>query len=78
MDQDCTQNFLHHLEIYLEIYNRVKEKLQQNKQIVADSIEKYKKDNAKRSLEITKEQRRNVNLDSIKIKRSRMPLKTND
>ena len=70
--------YSNNLEIYLEIYNRVKEKLQQNKQIVADSIEKYKKDNAKRSLEITKEQRRNVNLDSIKMKRSRMPLKTND
>ena len=63
---------------YLDIYERVKEKLQLNKQIVIDSIENYKKNRAKRSLEISKEQRRNDKLDSIKMKRSRMLLKTND
>ena len=41
------------LDKYLEIYNRVKEKLLQNKQIVMDSIENYKKDRANRSLEIS-------------------------
>ena len=60
------------------IYKKVKEKLQLNKQIVIDSIENYKRNRAKRSLEISKEERRNDKLDSIKMKRSRMLLKTND
>ena len=66
------------LDTYLEIYEKVKEKLQLNKQIVIDSIENYNKNRAKRSLEISNEQRRNNKLDSIKMKRSRMLLKTND
>ena len=37
-----------------------------------------KRNRAKRSLEISKEERRNDKLDSIKMKRSRMLLKTND
>ncbi|MFL2642855.1 MAG: DUF4296 domain-containing protein [Flavobacteriaceae bacterium] len=66
------------LDKYLEIYNSVKEKLQQNKQIALDSIEVYKKDRANRSIEIAKE-RKNLRInDSIKMKRSRMPLKTNN
>ena len=66
------------LDTYLDIYEKVKEKLQLNKQIVIDSIENYKRNRAKRSLEISKEERRNDKLDSIKMKRSRMLLKTND
>ena len=66
------------LDTYLEIYEKVKEKLQLNKKIVIDSIENYNKNRAKRSLEISNEQRRNDKLDSIKMKRSRMLLKTND
>ena len=66
------------LDTYLEIYEKVKEKLQLNKQIVIDSIENYNKNRAKRSLEISNKQRRNDKLDSIKMKRSRMLLKTND
>ena len=65
------------LNKYLDIYNRVKEKLQENKQIIMDSIENYKKDRAKRSLEIKKGERSNT-IDSIKRKRSMMPLKTNN
>ena len=66
------------LDKYLEIYNRVKEKLQQNKQIALDSIEVYKKNRANRSIEIVKE-RKNLRInDSIKMKRSRMTLKTNN
>ena len=65
------------LNRYLDIYNRVKAKLQENKQIIIDSIENYKKDRAKRSLEIVKRERSST-IDSIKMKRSRMPLKTND
>ena len=67
------------LDKYLEIYNRVKEKLLQNKQIVMDSIENYKKDRANRSLEIMEEGRLNPKInDSIKLKRSMMPLKKNN
>ena len=65
------------LNKYLDIYNRVKEKLQENKQIIMDSIENYKKDRAKRSLEIKNRERSNT-IDSIKRKRSMMPLKTNN
>ena len=65
------------LNKYLDIYNRVKEKLQENKQIIMDSIENYKKDRAKRSLEIINRKRSNT-IDSIKMKRSMMPLKTNN
>ena len=65
------------LDKYLEIYNSVKEKLQQNKQIALDSIEVYKKDRAKRSKEIANENRMiNSKIkDSIKIIKSRMLLK---
>ena len=65
------------LNKYLDIYNRVKEKLQENKQIIMDSIENYKKDRAKRSLEIVNRERSNT-IDSIKMKRSMMPLKKNN
>ena len=65
------------LNMYLDIYNRVKVKLQENKQITIDSIENYKKDRAKRSLEIVNSERSNT-IDSIKMKRSTMPLKTNN
>ena len=64
--------------MYYNLYVQLKEKLQLNKQIVIDSIENYKRNRAKRSLEISKEERRNDKLDSIKMKRSRMLLKTND
>ena len=76
------------LNRYLDIYDRVKVKLQENKQIIMDSIENYKKDRAKRSLEIAKRERsktidsikmkRSNTIDSIKMKRSMMPLKTNN
>ena len=65
------------LNKYLDIYNRVKEKLQENKQIIMDSIENYKKDRAKRSLEIVKREKSKT-IDSIKMKRSMMPLKKNN
>ena len=65
------------LNRYLDIYDRVKVKLQENKQIIMDSIENYKKDRAKRSLEIIKRERSST-IDSIKMKRSTMPLKTNN
>ena len=65
------------LNRYLDIYDRVKVKLQENKQIIMDSIENYKKDRAKRSLEIAKRERSKT-IDSIKMKRSMMPLKTNN
>jgi len=65
------------LNSYLNIYNRVKLKLQENKQIIIDSIENYKKDRAKRSLEIVNRERSNT-IDSIKLKRSMMPLKKNN
>jgi len=65
------------LNMYLDIYNRVKVKLQENKQITIDSIENYKKNRAKRSLEIVNSERSNT-IDSIKMKRSTMPLKTNN
>ena len=65
------------LNSYLNIYNRVKLKLQENKQIIVDSIENYKKDRAKRSLEIVNRERSNT-IDSIKLKRSMMPLKKNN
>ena len=65
------------LNSYLNIYNRVKLRLQENKQIVIDSIENYKKDRAKRSLEIVNRERSNT-IDSIKLKRSMMPLKKNN
>ena len=65
------------LNMYLDIYNRVKVKLQENKQTTIDSIENYKKDRAKRSLEIVNSERSNT-IDSIKMKRSTMPLKTNN
>ena len=65
------------LNRYLDIYNRVKVKLQENKQIIMDSIENYEKDRAKRSLEIVNRERSNT-IDSIKLKRSMMPLKKNN
>ena len=65
------------LNSYLNIYNRVKLKLQENKQIIVDSIENYKKDRAKRSLEIVNRERSNT-IDRIKLKRSMMPLKKNN
>ena len=67
------------LNKYLDIYNRVKEKLSKNKRIITDSIENYKKDRANRSLEISKKGGLNTKInDSIKLKRSMMPLKTNN
>ncbi len=67
------------LNKYLDIYNRVKEKLSKNKRIITDSIENYKKDRANRSLEIMEEGRLNPKInDSIKLKRSMMPLKKNN
>ena len=65
------------LNRYLDIYNRVKVKLQENKQIIMDSIENYEKDRAKRSLEIANRERSKT-IDSIKMKRSMTPLKTNN
>ena len=68
------QFYSNHLETYLRIYNRVKEKLEENKEIISDSIEIYKKTNAKRSLDI-KEMKNFKIVDSIKKNRSRTPLK---
>ncbi len=67
------------LDKYLEIYNSVKEKLQQNKQITLDSIEAYKKDRARRSKEIVNKNRMNSKIkDSLLIIKSRMLLKKNN
>ncbi len=70
--------YSNNLDTYLKIYEKVKEKLTSSKQIVLDSIDNYKKSRSERSLEIAKKKGKNIILDSIKMKRSRMPLKTND
>ena len=43
------------LERYLSIYEEVLNKLEVNREYIVDSIENYKKERAKRSLEINKE-----------------------
>ena len=50
------------LERYLKIYEEVLNKLEMNRKIVADSIENYKKDRAKRSQEIILETPKNNKL----------------
>ena len=50
------------LEIYLSIYEKVLNKLQLNRKLIIDSIENYKKVNAKRSLEINLETPKNNKL----------------
>tara|TARA_B100000941_G_C28294700_1_gene443350 strand:+ start:53 stop:511 length:459 start_codon:yes stop_codon:yes gene_type:complete len=50
------------LERYLKIYEEVLNKLEMNRKIVADSIENYKKDRAKRSQEIIFETPKNNEL----------------
>jgi len=65
------------LKEYLSIYDMVKEKLEKNKKIISDSVENYKKERAKRSLEIANKSRLDLKSnDSNLLKRSRMPLKT--
>ena len=50
------------LERYLKIYEEVLNKLEMNRKIVADSIDNYKKDRAKRSQEIILETPKNNKL----------------
>ena len=50
------------LEKYLEIYEKVLNKLEINREIILDSIENYKKDRAKRSQEINLENPKNNEL----------------
>ena len=50
------------LEIYLSIYEAVLNKLEVNREFIVDSIENYKKERAKRSLEINKENPKNNKL----------------
>ena len=50
------------LEKYLKIYEQVLNKLEMNREIILDSIEKYKKDRAKRSQEVNLETPKNNEL----------------
>ena len=50
------------LERYLSIYEEVLNKLEVNREFIVDSIENYKKERAKRSLEINKENPKNNKL----------------
>ena len=54
------------LERYLSIYEEVLNKLEFNRKLVVDSIENYKKERAKRSLEINKENPKNNKLTKPK------------
>ena len=54
------------LEIYLSIYEAVLNKLEVNREFIVDSIENYKKERAKRSLEINKENPKNNKLTKPK------------
>ena len=54
------------LETYLSIYEEVLNKLEVNREFIVDSIENYKKERAKRSLEINKENLKNNKLTKPK------------
>jgi len=54
------------LETYLSIYEEVLNKLEVNREFIVDSIENYKKERAKRSLEINKENPKNNKLTKPK------------
>ena len=54
------------LERYLSIYEEVLNKLEVNREFIVDSIENYKKERAKRSLEINKENLKNTKLTKPK------------
>ena len=54
------------LERYLSIYEEVLNKLEVNREFIVDSIENYKKERAKRSLEISKENLKNNKLTKPK------------
>ena len=54
------------LERYLSIYEEVLNKLEVNRELIVDSIENYKKERAKRSLEINKENPKNNKLKKPK------------
>ena len=54
------------LERYLSIYEEVLNKLEFNRELIVDSIENYKKERAKRSLEINKENLKNTKLTKPK------------
>tara|TARA_B100001250_G_C19720018_1_gene753369 strand:- start:435 stop:869 length:435 start_codon:yes stop_codon:yes gene_type:complete len=54
------------LDKYLSIYERVLRKLELNREAIIDSIENYKKDRARRSLEIIKETSKNNKLSNPK------------
>tara|TARA_Y100000766_G_C18814838_1_gene559919 strand:- start:465 stop:917 length:453 start_codon:yes stop_codon:yes gene_type:complete len=54
------------LERYLSIYEEVLNKLEVNRKFIVDSIENYKKERAKRSLEINKENPKNNKLTKPK------------
>ena len=54
------------LERYLSIYEEVLNKLEVNREFIVDSIENYKKERAKRSLEINKENPKNNKLKKPK------------
>ena len=54
------------LETYLSIYEEVLNKLEVNREFIVDSIENYKKERAKRSLEINKENPNNNKLTKPK------------
>ena len=54
------------LERYLSIYEEVLNKLEVNREFIIDSIENYKKERAKRSLEINKENPNNNKLTKPK------------
>ena len=50
------------LEIYLSIYEKVLKRLEENRELIIDRIENYKKDRAKRSQEINLESPKNNKL----------------
>ena len=55
------------LEKYLKIYEQVLNKLEINRDVIMDSIENYKKDKAKRSLEIKLETTKNNELSKTTL-----------
>ena len=60
------------LEKYLNIYERVLEKLEFNREVIIDSIEEYKKNRANRSKQIISEEQRNNRL----IKKPKKPFRS--
>jgi predicted nucleic-acid-binding protein len=60
------------LEKYLNIYERVLEKLEFNREVIIDSIEEYKKNRANRSKQIISEEQKNNRL----IKKPKKPFRS--